>query len=117
MRCPSRPQRNILETRREAAAMVRVINYSLRFGWAGATGRREGWRLQAWRLQVSVFPGRHRIGGLEPAAEMGEIGKSAGQRDLCDGFPCEQGVEQVAPGFLEPPRPDPFAHRRIFRMK
>src|SRR6266702_6055262 len=92
--------------------VFRAINYSLRFGWAGASGR---W--VTWRLQAAILPRRQRIGRLETPAEMGEVGKSAGQSDLRDGFPRQQGIEQIAPGFLEPPRPDPLADRRIFRMK
>src|SRR6185436_15904455 len=94
---PTRPKRNIPETRREAAAMAGCINDSLRFGWVACS------RIGTGQLQIAVFPRRHRIRRLEAAAEMGQITKSAGQCDLCDGFPREQGIEQVAPGLFKPP--------------
>src|ERR1700680_3895944 len=78
--------------------------------------RASPWR-RIGRLQTSVVPRRHRVRRLEAVAEMRQIAKSAGQRNLRNGFPRKPGVEQVAPGLLEPPGPYPLAHGLVVRVK
>ena len=50
-------------------------------------------------------------------AEVAEIGKAAGERDLCDAVAGAQRIGQIAPALVEPPLPDPITDGRALGVK
>ena len=65
----------------------------------------------------AIFPRRRAECFFVAAAEMSEIGKAAGQRNLRNAVAGAQRVGEIAAAFLQPPLPDPVADGRAFGVK
>src|SRR5262249_42815690 len=57
----------------------------------------------------AILPRRGAEGVLVAAAEMAEIGKAAGERDLRDTVSGAQRIGEITAAFLQPPFPDEVA--------